>query len=285
MFLNIKEIIARFTSKKLIVLSIMLPTIFMKGLYTYSTDIIQSPTPEPPQIEPDVLRRIPTTIPNTLKSSGSLESAQPEGEIIFSDDFSGPYPGEWIMYTNKTYGWAWPDDFADTYADQVGVYYYYPNNLRAVMTIPAITLNEYDHATLSFNYNVDTEMFNDVFSVWAGPETDEWQKFFFDSGPSDPSVWKYMEINLDQFAGKPYSISVSFVFESNEFIGGNPDYNGVKVDNVVIEARKDWDPFPYPLIGAECEWGEYDCNACVNNVVNTFNHFKYTWGGNGIPPG
>jgi len=158
-------------------------------------------------------------------------------DTIFSDDFSGSYPGAWSIGHDGgggSYAWAWPNDYAHEYSNPSGGQYYYPNDLHVFMERRSVSLSGYTEAKLSFYYIVDTEATYDYFTVNVRDQSRSWHELFRKSGVKDPLDWTYKEIDLGQFAGQT-GLYVQFRFDSDGSIRGDP-YDGVFIDNVSLTA-------------------------------------------------
>jgi len=157
-------------------------------------------------------------------------------DTIFSDSFSGAYPGSWYIGHDGgvgSYAWAWPNGYAHEYSDPSGGQYYYPNDLHVYMEHRYVNLSGYTSATLSFYYIVDTEGGYDFFTVNVKDQYGSWHEMFRASGANDLN-WISETINLDQFAGQS-GLYIQFRFDSDGSVSGSP-YDGVFVDAVQLTA-------------------------------------------------
>ncbi len=174
-------------------------------------------------------------------------------EVIFYENFSGPCPGAWYIYSNYTYKWGWCPEigYAYCYVDpSTCTFYYYPNNLYTYMQRQNIDLTGYNSATLSFNFGVDTEESFDFFEVWVRDSNGNWHIMFYDSGPVDPLVWRSKTIDLTQFVGQN-GIIIDFTFKSDESVSGvDGPYEGAYLDNVLLTG------FSSPLVVTSPNGGE-----------------------------
>jgi len=156
------------------------------------------------------------------------------GNTILTDDFSGSHPGSWTVWTNATYGWAWPNDEAYCYAAQNGGNYYYPAGLSCYMERRA-NLTGYDKAYLTFDYVVDSELNKDFLRVKVTDGLGTWTQVFSASGTAQHMTYSRKTLNLSSFAGKS-NVTIRFEFTSDS-TGGYPDYNGAYIDNVCLAAQ------------------------------------------------
>jgi hypothetical protein len=188
-------------------------------------------------------------------------------DVIFYENFNGPCPGAWYIYSNYTYGWAWFEGYAHNYCDpSTGTYYYYNNNLYTYMQRQNIDLTGYDSASLSFNFAVDTEESFDFFEVWVKDSNGSWHIMYYDSGPVDPLVWRSRTIDLTQFVGQN-GITIDFTFESDGSVAGvDGPYAGAYLDNVVLTG------FISPLVLTSPNGGESWRAGTRRNI---------TWGSGG----
>jgi hypothetical protein len=158
-------------------------------------------------------------------------------DTIFSDSFSGSYPGSWYIGHDGgggSYAWAWPNGYAHEYSNPSGGQYYYPNDLHVYMERRYVNLSGYASATLSFSYIVDTEGGFDFFTVNVRDQYGSWHEMFRTSGSND-LTWISKSINLDQFAGQS-GLYIQFRFDSDGSVSGSP-YDGVFVDSVQLTAE------------------------------------------------
>ena len=181
------------------------------------------------------------TIPPAKISKSALNTnfhlQEQNRSIIFSDDFGGSYPGSWYIGHDGgggNYAWAWPNSYAHCYANPSGSQYYYPDNLHVYMERRNVNLSGYGSATLSFYKVVDTESGWDEFTVNVRDQYGSWHCVYEESGITDPLVWEYLELDLDQFAGQS-GLYIQFRFDSDGSISGEP-YAGVYIDDVILNA-------------------------------------------------
>ncbi|MBN2009475.1 hypothetical protein JW960_09040 [candidate division KSB1 bacterium] len=155
---------------------------------------------------------------------------------IFSDNFSGSYPGSWYIGHDGgsgNYAWAWPNDYAHCYSNPDGGQYYYPNNLNVYMERRNVNLSGYSKATLTFSKIVDTEGGFDIFTVNIRDQNGSWHEIYNESGESDLQ-WDQLSLNLDSFAGQT-GLYIQFRFDSDGSVSGDP-YEGVFIDNISLIA-------------------------------------------------
>jgi len=175
-------------------------------------------------------------------------------DTVFSDNFSGSYPGDWIIGHDGgggSYAWAWPNDYAHEYSNPSGGQYFYPDDLHVYMERRNVSLAGYSNAKLSFNYIVDTEATWDYFTVNVRDQSGSWHELFRASGITDPLNWTYNEIDLSQFDGQT-GLYIQFRFDSDGSISGAP-YDGVFIDGVELTASSvQPDLVPYQPPG----WGD-----------------------------
>jgi Viral BACON domain len=161
-------------------------------------------------------------------------------DTIFSENFSGVYPGAWAIGSyldhGYSYGWAWVNGYAHEYTDPAtGAQYYYHNDFDTYMQRTNLDLTGYTTARLSFNCIVDTEEGYDFFEVWVKDSEDVWYRMLGESGPHD-LTWIYKSIDLSAFAGQS-GITIEFYFYSDSTIGGSDgDYAGVFLDGITLTA-------------------------------------------------
>jgi len=187
----------------------------------------------------NILKRIVLFFSLILISYFSVNAAV----TIFSDDFSGSYPGNWYIGHDGgggSYAWAWPNGYAHEYSNPSGGMYYYPDNLHVYMERRYVNLSGYTSATLSFYYVVDTELGCDFFTVKVRDQYGNWQEMFKESGEHS-LTWVSKTINLDQYAGQT-GLYIQFRFDSDVSVSGSP-YDGVYVENVQLTAEA---PSPLP---------------------------------------
>jgi hypothetical protein len=175
-------------------------------------------------------------------------------DTVFTDNFSGSYPGDWVIGHDGgggSYAWAWPNDYAHEYSNPSGGQYWYPDDLHVYMERRNVSLADYSSATLSFNYIVDTEATWDYFTVNVRDQSGSWHELFRASGTTDPLNWTYNEIDLSQFDGQT-GLYIQFRFDSDGSISGAP-YDGVFIDGVELTASSvQPDLVPYQPPG----WGD-----------------------------
>jgi len=166
-----------------------------------------------------------------LFSAASTISA----DTIFSDNFSGGWPGAWsIGHDGGTGGdsWAWPNGYAQEYADIFGQAYVYPDDLHVYMERRGVSLNGYGSATLDFDYIVDTEANFDFFTVNIRDTFGNWHELFRASGRAAPLTFTQKTLDLSAFAEQT-GLYIQFRFDSDGSVSG---FNGVYLDNVVLSA-------------------------------------------------
>ena len=162
-----------------------------------------------------------------------------EGATIFSDDFSGPYPGQWVighLGGGGIWAWAWGDKVANPYRSPAGQNYFYPDNLHVFIERRGVSLEGYVTPVLSFDYIVDTEVTADYFSVNVRDQSGVWRELFRKSGPTSTLAWSSKDLDLSAFAGQT-NLTVQFRFDSNGAVSGTP-YDGVYLANVLLSATR-----------------------------------------------
>ncbi|TAK97414.1 MAG: hypothetical protein EPO07_13230, partial [Verrucomicrobia bacterium] len=156
---------------------------------------------------------------------------------IFSDNFSGSYPGAWSIGHDGgggSYAWAWPNGYAHEYSGTSSGQFFYPDNLHVYMERRGVSLVGYTSAALNFSYIADTETTFDFFTVNIRDSSGVWHEMFRKSGPTDPLNWTSKQIDLSQFAGQS-GLYIQFRFDSDGSVSGSP-YDGVFVDGVSLVA-------------------------------------------------
>lgn len=164
-------------------------------------------------------------------------SANAVQETIFSENFSGSYPGSWDIYSTHSMGWAWPNNYAHCYAEPSGALYYYPDDFFTSME-HVLDFTGYTNVTLNFNYIADTEENYDWFQVWIQDSNEDWYLLYDRSGPKD-LVWNNVEIDLSQFDGQS-GLTIAFDFSSDGSVSGDP-YEGGYVDGILITGETETD--------------------------------------------
>lgn len=184
--------------------------------------------------------KVETSIPqNKYLLSNSRYSVT--STTIFSESFSGSYPGSWSIGHDGgdgSYAWAWPvgtSNYAHCYAQSGGSSYYYPNNLHVFMERRNVSLSGYSEATFTFSKIVDTESGYDKFTVNVRDQSGSWHTMYVESGITDPLSWSSKSLNFDQFAGQT-GLYIQFRFDSDGSTSGSP-YSGVFLDNITLSAE------------------------------------------------
>lgn len=162
-----------------------------------------------------------------------LSTSSLKADIIFQDDFSGPFPGNWIVIHeegNDAYGWGKPAGFeyVHCYTENDGSSYEYPEHLHTYMKYENIDLNNYTSAVLTFNYFMDVSE-GALFRVFLMDQAGELHTIF--ETRESIETWNEVIVNLDQFANQS-GLVLFFRFDSEEGSTGN----GVYIDDVVIDA-------------------------------------------------
>ena len=169
-------------------------------------------------------------------------------DTIFSDNFSGLYPGDWFIGNEggeENDSWAWPNAYAHCYSHPSRGEHNYPHNLHVYMERRNLDLSGYTGATLSFDYKANTKTDCGIFTVNIRDQKGSWHRMFSSSGES--ASWKSKSIDLGQFAGQSgLYVQFRFDFDSDD---SSPEadgsYKGVYVDNVVLTAGGNSSPSPY----------------------------------------
>ena len=160
-------------------------------------------------------------------------------ETIFSDNFSGSYPGDWYIGNNgggENDSWTWPNAYAHCYRHPSRGENNTPNNVHVYMERRNLDLSAYTGAALSFDYKTNTKAGSGVFSVNIRDQRGSWHRMFSTGGKS--ASWKAKSIDLSQFAGQSgLYVQFRFDFDNDELPPrSDASYKGVYIDNVVLTA-------------------------------------------------
>ena len=182
--------------------------------------------------ESEVVEKVQDIFPEIPLAANSTDT-------IFSDSFSGSYPGPWSIGHDGgegNYSWAWTTGtgYAHCYSNTFGSNYYYPDNLHVYMERRGVSLQGYGSASLSFNYIVDCELSYDYLTVHVRDQNGNWHELWRESGITEPLTWSYKTIDLKAFAGQT-GLYIQFRFDSDSSESGNP-YSGAYIGNVSLTA-------------------------------------------------
>jgi hypothetical protein len=160
-------------------------------------------------------------------------------ETIFSDTFSGTYPGDWYIGNDgggAKDSWAWPKAYAQCYRHPSRGENPSPHKVHVYMERRNVNLSGYTGATLSFAYKTNRETDLGIFSVNIRDTNGSWHRMFSTGGKS--ASWKAKSIDLSQFAGQGgLFVQFCFDFDPNDSSpAADGSYQGAYVDNVVLTA-------------------------------------------------
>jgi hypothetical protein len=161
-------------------------------------------------------------------------------ETIFSDNFSGSYPGDWYIGNDsggENDSWTWPNAYAQCYSHSPRGENNHPHNVHVYMERRNIDLSGYTSAILYFDYKANTKTKCGIFTVNIRDQKSSWHRMF--STGRQGASWKAMSIDLDQFAGQSgLYLQFRFDFDGNNSPPGvEGSYTGAYVDNVVLTAE------------------------------------------------
>jgi archaellum component FlaG (FlaF/FlaG flagellin family) len=207
--------------------------------------------------EPGESISMPVTLRNTSNNitfsdiSATLSATTLVETTIFSEDFEGSWPGDWIVkdeepdsgqdYWGQSNYRAYSGD-SSAYCSEVSDVsgQYYDNDMEAFM-IKDVDLSAYDSATFSYKYWLDCESYYDHLDV--GYSDGSWHTMKSYTGGSGD--WVSDNITLPSTATQ-----VGFLFYSDVSI----TYEGTYVDDVILTG---YSSAPDPYISISDDYEEY----------------------------
>lgn len=201
---------------------------------------------------------------------------------IFSDSFTGSFPGGWTVgndggITGTTWGTnsgrsynsdGWSAFCADNGNNTASTY---PNNLRTYMERRNVSLAGYSSASLTFKYSGSCEANSDFFTVNVRNQNGSWSQVLKKSGTF--ATWATQTIDLTSFCGQS-GLYVQFRFDSSRKNTGQ----GVWIDDVSLtgtsaptNSQIQWSGYTWNVRSGIANPGPNNWSADVRNVwVDTY---------------
>jgi len=154
---------------------------------------------------------------------------------IFSESFSGAFPGAWTVAHEggvTSCGWRWPRGYASGCVNASNLGMWYPNNLHAYMQ-RQVSLVGYQSATLALDVAVDTETNHDKLTLKVRDQSGVWRSHIVWTGSS---AFTYIRrtVDLSRYAGQS-NLIIRFQFDTDgSWDGAYGEWDGVAIDNIVL---------------------------------------------------